>query len=275
MKELNGKEIAEFVKARQLKQVRGLRQANHIQPKLAIMKTVDNPVIDTYVRLKQRYGQDILVETEIFTVQQAEASDALENLNNDAAIHGIIIQLPLADPVQTDELVARIAPQKDVDGMLGAQSRYDPATAVAINWLLAAYNVDLATKQLAIVGQGRLVGEPLARLWQQSGYNVTVFDKDDGKDLAQLVAYDVVVSATGQPGLITSDMLQPGAVAVDAGTTAQGSHIVGDFAASVRERQDILMTPLKGGVGPLTVAALFDNVIRAARTSGSPMSADA
>jgi methylenetetrahydrofolate dehydrogenase (NADP+)/methenyltetrahydrofolate cyclohydrolase len=94
---------------------------------------------------------------------------------------------------------------------------------------------------------------------------VTVFDKDDGKSLDELVNYDVVVSATGVPGIIKSTMLKREAAAVDAGTASQGKHIVGDFDDSVRKREDLTITPLKGGVGPLTVAALFDNVLRAAR----------
>lgn len=265
MRVLNGQEIAEFVKSRQLRQARGLIQAEGIKPKLAIIKTADNPVIDTYVRLKQSYGQDIMVETEIFTVNQADIFDAIDNLNVDNQVQGIIVQLPLEDPQQTDEVVARIASHKDVDGMQGQLSSYDPATAIAINWLLAAYNVDLTRKNLAIVGHGRLVGEPLARMWRNSGYKVTVFDKDDGKSLDELVNYDVVVSATGVPGIIKSTMLKREAAAVDAGTASQGKHIVGDFDDSVRKREDLTITPLKGGVGPLTVAALFDNVLRAAR----------
>lgn len=267
MRTLNGKEISEFVKSRQLRQVRGLIQAEDIKPKLAIVKTGDNsnPVIDTYVRLKQSYGEDILVTAEIFTVNQEDILSAIDNLNADEDVHGIIVQLPLADEAQTDEVVARIDTTKDVDGMTGGASSYDPATAVAVNWLLAAYNIDLPKKKIAIVGYGRLVGEPLTRMWLDSGYDVTVFDKDDGKSLDELINFDVVVSATGQPGIIKSEMLKQGAVGVDAGTASQGSHIVGDFDSSVRERDDLTITPVKGGVGPLTVAALFDNVIISAR----------
>lgn len=267
MKLLDGKEIAEFIKARQIRQVRALRQAEHIIPKLAIVKTVDTPVIDMYVRLKKRYGEDILVETEIFTVTMDDVNDALDNLNNDDEICGIIVQLPLADETQTADVVGRIAAKKDIDGMTGKSDTLDPATAMAINWLLAAYNVDLKGKKLAIVGRGRLVGEPLEHMWRHSGLDVTTFEKDDGKNLSELIDYDVIVTATGVAGLITSDMVKTNAVVVDAGTASEGGVIVGDVAADVRERKDITITPVKGGVGPLTVAALFDNVIRAARAN--------
>jgi len=266
MKILNGKEIAEFIKARQLRQVRALRQASHVAPKLAIVKTTDNPVIDMYIRLKKHYGEDVLVDVEVFTVSHADLIDTIDNLNNDSEIHGIIVQLPLADESQTDEIVGRIAPEKDVDGMSGKSDSLEPATAVAINWLLAAYNVDLKDKKIALVGRGRLVGAPLEKMWRSSHLDIEVFEEGDGKNLeTELVNYDIIVTATGVPGLITDQMIRHGAVVVDAGTASEGGAIVGDVAAEVRERQDLTITPIKGGVGPLTVAALFDNIITAAQ----------
>jgi methylenetetrahydrofolate dehydrogenase (NADP+) / methenyltetrahydrofolate cyclohydrolase len=270
MKLLNGKEIAEFIKARQLRQVRALRQANHIIPKLAIVNTTDNPVIETYMRLKKQYGDDVLVDVEIFNVEQSTILEVIDTLNNNSEVYGIIIQLPLADDSQTDEVVARIAPEKDVDGMSGRSNELDPATAMAINWLLASYNVDLRGKKIAIVGRGRLVGAPLEKMWRNSGLDIEVFEKGDGKNLeTELINYDVIVTATGVPGLITDKMVKHDAVVVDAGTASEGGVIVGDVAAEVRERQDITITPIKGGVGPLTVAALFDNVITAAQKAVS------
>lgn len=268
MKLLDGKEIAEFIKARQLRQVRALRQADHVAPKLAIVNTTDNPVIDTYVRLKKRYGDDVLIDVEVFNIEQSAIMETIDNLNDNSEVHGIIVQLPLADDSQTDAVVARIAPEKDVDGMSSQSDNLDPATAMAINWLLASYNIDLRDKKIAIVGRGRLVGVPLEKMWQNSGLDIEVFEKGDGKNLeSELVQYDVIVTATGVPGLITNAMIKHGAVVVDAGTASEGGGIVGDVAADVRERQDITITPVKGGVGPLTVAALFDNVITAARST--------
>lgn len=191
-------------------------------------------------------------------------SQVLDNLNNDAAVHGIIVQLPLDDPSQTDEILARIAPEKDVDG-LGGSAQFDSATAIAINWLLAGYSVDLQGKKIAIVGAGRLVGAPLARMWTRSGFNVTVLDRKTEDISKVLKQSDVVITATGQPHLITSTMLKLGAVVVDAGTASENGAIVGDLDPAVRQRDDLILTPEKGGVGPLTVAALFDNVITAAQ----------
>ena len=263
MRELNGRELADFVKERQAKQVRALRQAHHVYPKLAIVQTIDNPVIDSYVRLKQAYGADILIDVEIYKIDQEQLPGVVERLNGDSSVHGIIIQLPLADESATQASVDLVAPAKDVDG-LGANATLDPATPLAIIWLLAGYNVDLRGKQIAIVGNGRLVGAPLARLWQASGYDVTVFDENSQDMQAQLPDFDIVVTATGVPGLITPANIKQKAVVVDAGTAAEHGKIVGDLAPDLRQRDDLTITPEKGGVGPLTVAALFDNVIRAA-----------
>ncbi|MBC7869133.1 bifunctional 5,10-methylenetetrahydrofolate dehydrogenase/5,10-methenyltetrahydrofolate cyclohydrolase [Candidatus Saccharibacteria bacterium] len=264
MKILDGAELAGFIKERQLKQVRALRQSWRVIPRLAIIQTTDIAVIDVYIRLKQVYGADILVEVDVHKIEQVDLMAQIETLNKDDSVHGIIIQLPLTDSSQTDAAVSAVAPEKDVDG-LGQGAVFTPATAMAIDWLLAGYNVALEGKVIAIVGNGRLVGEPLARLWLGAGLNVTVYD-DTTLDLtSSLCESQVIVTATGVPGLIKRDMVQTGAVVVDAGTASEHGKIVGDVGADVRELDDITITPLKGGVGPLTVAALFDNVIQAAR----------
>lgn len=262
---LNGQELVDYIKERQAKQVRALRQADRVFPKLSIVQTVDSPVIDTYVRMKRAYGDDILVEVDVNKIAQTDLLATIERLNNDPTVHGVIVQLPLQDVTDTQQAVDAVKGEKDVDG-LGANAALDPATPMAINWLAAGYAIDLRAKAIAIVGNGRLVGAPLAHMWRQSGYTVTVFDEDHG-DLATLVDYDVIVTATGVPGLIVDSMVKHEAIIIDAGTASEHGKIVGDVAESVRLRDDISITPIRGGVGPLTVAALFDNVITAARAT--------
>ncbi len=265
MKILDGSELAGYIKERQLKQVRALRQSWRVIPRLAIIRTGDNPVIDTYIRLKKAYGKDITVEVDVYQPTSDKLLDQIATLNCDENVHGIIIQLPLEDIEMTESAVNGVAPEKDVDG-LGEKPKFTPATAMAIDWLLAGYNVELKNKKIAIIGKGRLVGAPLAELWQSSGFDVTVYGKQTTDELrASINNADVIVTATGVPSLITSDMIRQKAVVVDAGTAAEHGKIVGDLAADVRDRQDLTITPIKGGVGPLTVTALFDNVIRSAR----------
>ena len=260
MRELNGSELAGFIKERQAKQVRALRQAWHINPRLAIVTDVENSVIETYMRLKQRYGADILIDVEIHRVPAGGALEVIQELNNQDDVQGIILQLPISNPEQTEELLESIREDKDVDG-LRKRAIFQAATPTAISWLLAGYGVDLRNKKVAIVGRGRLVGAPLEKMWLKSGVDVTVFEKGD--DLSQLINYDIIVSATGVPGLIKSRMIKPKSVVIDAGTASENGKIVGDVSEEVRQRDDVIITPKKGGVGPLTVSALFDNVITA------------
>ncbi len=265
-KYLNGEELAGYIKERQAKQVRGLRQAERVLPKLAIIRsTSSSAVIDTYVRMKRRYAEDILIETVVETLDEADMPAMIQRLNEDETVHGIIVQLPLGDLALTDDIVNLIAPKKDVDG-LGVNAAFTSATAEAIDWLLAGYGIELAGKKITIVGHGRLVGAPLLKLWQGSGYDVTVLDDKSGDIAPTIKTSEVIVSATGVPRLIRGDMVSIGAVLVDAGTASESGVIVGDIDPELYEtRDDVKITPQKGGVGPLTIAALFDHVIIAAR----------
>jgi methylenetetrahydrofolate dehydrogenase (NADP+)/methenyltetrahydrofolate cyclohydrolase len=225
--------------------------------------------------MKQRYGADILIETDVHRVKQSEAKQLIERLNADDSVHGIIVQLPLEDPSETDAIVDLVAPEKDVDA-LGKNALLDPATPLAIMWLLAGYNVDLQGKKIVLVGRGKLVGAPLERMLQASEHDVEVVDSKTADMKSVVRAADVIVTATGRPGLVTSDMIKENAVVVDAGVAGEQDKTVGDLADDVYERDDITLTPRKGGVGPLTICALFDNVIRAARSQGgaSPSASD-
>lgn len=264
MKLLNGLELASYIKQRQAHEVRALRQAWQVQPKLAIIVTIDHPVINVYMRMKKKYGADILIDVDVHQVAQADASATVERLNADPSVHGIIIQLPLEQPEETDKLVNMVAPQKDVDA-LGQHALFDPATPMAILWLLAGYNVDFAGKQVLLIGRGKLVGAPLEKMLQASGVNVAVADRSTADLRAATLNADIIITATGSPAILYPDMLKPGAVVVDAGVAGEEGKTVGDVAPSVYDLDNITITPPKGGVGPLTVCALFENVIRSAR----------
>ena len=268
MKSLNGRELADFIKERQMHEVRALRQAHGVAPKLAIIRTNPDPVVDSYMKLKQDYGEDILIDVEVHTIEQSEALKRITELNADPTVHGIIVQIPLPDSSQTNEILNAVATTKDVDG-LAENTTFDPATPMAINWLLAGYNIELlAGKHVVIVGHGRLVGKPLARIWQSSGVDVTVADKSIANLADTTRQADVLVCATGVAGLIKKDMVKSDVVIVDAGVATDSNGLVGDVAPEVRELPDITITPEKGGVGPLTVCALFENVIRSAQNQG-------
>jgi methylenetetrahydrofolate dehydrogenase (NADP+) / methenyltetrahydrofolate cyclohydrolase len=265
MRLLNGKDLADYIKERQAKQVRTLSQQYGIVPKLAIVVTIDHPVTNVYMRMKARYGADIEAEVDVHRVSQPDVSELLNKLSRDDSVHAIIVQLPLEDPSKTEEIVNLVAPEKDVDG-LGRNPHFEPATAMAILWLLAGYNIDLAGKNVLLVGRGKLVGAPLEKLLLASGITPNVADKETLDLKAETLQADVIVTATGVHGVIKPDMLKQGAVVVDAGVASEGGKTVGDVAPEVyTERDDLTLTPVKGGVGPLTVCALFENVLKAAQ----------
>ncbi|MEK7472181.1 MAG: bifunctional 5,10-methylenetetrahydrofolate dehydrogenase/5,10-methenyltetrahydrofolate cyclohydrolase [Patescibacteria group bacterium] len=260
MKELNGKDIVDFIKMRQLHVSRSLRQASHATPKLVIIRTNPDPVVDTYLKLKKSYGEDLEAEVEVVELAQKDAIATINKLNKDKSVFGIIVQLPLADKKDTLEILAAVDPAKDVDG-LTPNSKFTPPTVTAIDWLLAGHNVNLLGKKIVIVGKGRLVGAPLEKHWKTAELDVSSVD-DTVKDLgAELKTADVIVSAVGQPGLIRSSMVKKDAILVDAGVSAGKNGLLGDVDDEVRKRSDVRITPKVGGVGPLTIAALFENLL--------------
>ena len=272
MRFLNGAELRDFIKERQAKQVRALRQSWRVFPKLVIFYSSKSPVTETYMRLKEKYGEDILIEVERQKVDVELMKEEIRKANLDESVHGIIVQLPLENESgeklsknETEAILSEISKEKDVDGLNGGD--FVPATAQAINWLLAGYNISLEGKKVAVVGQGRLVGAPLSKMFEKSGVMVSKFDEFNNEKMVKtLKDFDVVITAVGKPGLITSEMLKSKAVVVDAGTASEGGEIKGDVSDEVRKnRKDLTITPIKGGVGPLTVASLIDNVIVAAR----------
>ncbi|MBQ1528368.1 bifunctional 5,10-methylenetetrahydrofolate dehydrogenase/5,10-methenyltetrahydrofolate cyclohydrolase, partial [Candidatus Saccharibacteria bacterium] len=175
MKILNGKELAGFIKERQAREVRAMKK----KPTLLIIRDSDNPVIIKYVNLKKKYGDDIGINViDYYAKNTDEIRRKILEANNDQTISGTILQLPILEKGKTDELTDLIASEKDVDG-LSNHSNFDSATATAINWLLAGYDIDLEHSKIALVGRGKLVGAPLYRMFLNSGYNVAIFHHGD------------------------------------------------------------------------------------------------
>lgn len=263
-RQLNGAELVSFIEERQAKQVRNLKQEHHILPRLVVlMRDNASRVSEVYVAMKQRYAEDIGITLDIVRVAESSLKEQIHELNNDSNVHGIIVQLPLEDASQTQAICDEIDSKKDVDG-LGKGAAYTSATAEAIDWLLAGYNVELSGKKVTIIGNGKLVGQPLSALWEAQGRDVTVVDIDTADSHDIIRASDIIVTATGVPRLLKSEDVKAGAAVVDAGTATEGGVVVGDADDALRERTDVSITPVKGGVGPLTVAVLFDHVIQAA-----------
>ncbi len=258
---ISGKEIADQKEIDQVERVKHLK-GRGIIPKLVIIQTMDSTVIDLYIRVKKRYAEKIGVLVEHLQVSTENGlKDTLAIANPDTNIHGIIIQLPLDQNLDQDKTLNLIAKDKDVDG-LSFDSIYTPPTAQAVLWLMERYVDDFATKKIALVGKGRLVGGPLLSLFRSKNIYPQVFIKGD--DLSKLVDYNVIISATGVPNLILDTYIKPGSFLFDAGTAEENGSIRGDASDDLYKRNDIHITPTKGGVGILTVRALFENVIQVA-----------
>lgn len=278
MKLLNGAELAGFIKQRHAGQVRALR-SRKIFPRLAIVQLKDDPVINTYVRLKREYGSDIGVDVDIHTPTMEEAPKLLDLLSNSKDVHGIIVQLPLPDPSKMDEIVNMVPPWKDVDALRDpsapwppqnqkpGESWFEPATPMAILWLLAGYNINLIGRKVLLIGRGKLVGEPLEKILKASDVKVSVATKDTSNLESLAKEADIIIAAANEPGVLHSGMIKEGAVVVDAGVAGEEGRTVGNLTDDVYERDDLTVTPQKGGVGPLTVCALFENVLRAAQSN--------
>lgn len=202
MKLLNGEELAEYIMERQIREVRALRQAWHVQPKLALVTAQDGSA-DVYVNACKEYGAEILIDVDEYRVGADEASAKIAELNTDRGVHGIVQR-----PQQTaDEII----PAKDVNAQ-GAGALFDPALPMAVFWLLAGYNVDLHQgKQVVLLGTHR----PMERMLKDSEVAVTVIDPSAEGAKQQLLDADIIISLT-DPSTVTADMVKPEAVVVDA-----------------------------------------------------------
>ena len=235
MKLLSGKDLAGFIQERHSGIVRSLSRP----PRLAIVRLGHDEATKRYVGVKMRYGKSIGIAVQDYLEAEDTIVERVKQLSGDDAVTGVIIQ--------------------DVDGLTDG-SPFDPATPKAILWLLAGYNLALAGK-IVIVGQGRLVGRPLADILEDSGNEVVRCDETTSDVAAKVRDADIIISACGQADIITRSMVKPGAVVVDVGAPQP------EVCADVATVTDVKLTPNPGGVGPMTVAALFDNLIIAAQIS--------
>lgn len=260
---ISGRELADIKEVVHRVRVQSLRKKG-IVPRLAIVQTIASPVIDMYVRVKKTYAEKIGILVDHYVLQPYDTEKLIEELNKDNLVHGIIIQLPLHDELKQEKTLNQVLITKDVDG-LAFGSSFVPPTVQSIMWLLDAYVPQIELKKIALVGKGRLVGAPLEKELLKVDISPRVFVKND--NLASLFEYDVVISATGVPGLITNNYINNQAYVLDAGTAEENGSIHGDVADELYLRDGIHITPTKGGVGILTVRALFENILRAAEES--------
>lgn len=250
-------------------------------PTLAIVHVGDNPASATYVNHKIKAAKKFGVTTQHVPlptgVAQPELEEHIKTLNADNVVHGIIVQMPLPEHIDTLCMLNTVAAHKDVDGLsdininaLNAptENTIIPATPLGVLRLLDWLHIKTSGKHVAMVGQSRLVGAPLTTLLASRGAKVSAISSTTPHSDGMIVNADIVISATGVPGRINAENIKDGAALIDVGitrtTTAKGKvKLVGDVAEDVKGIASLL-TAVPGGVGPLTVASLFTNIIDAA-----------
>ena len=243
---------------------------------LATVLVGDDPASEVYIRLKHKAadaaGIEAIDHRLPVTIAEDELVELVEELNEDDSVDGILVQTPLPDQIDEARVMRAIDPMKDVDGLhpfnagqlyLGRQTLV-PATPLGVMQLLTEYRISIAAARAVVVGRSPLVGKPMAMLLLQANATVTICHSRT-EDLARhTLGADLLVAAVGLPGVITSDMVKQGVAVVDVGITRTESGLVGDVDPNVAEVAAFL-TPVPGGVGPMTIAALLANAVRAAR----------
>ncbi len=272
---LDGKQVAQRAIADLAPRVQALRSRG-IHPKLTVVRVGDDPASKVYIRAKIRACEQAGVlgdELELpASTAQSAVLDCLDRLNADSAVHGVLVQLPLPRGMDQHAIAAHIAPAKDVDGLhvcnLGRLVQGDtelpPCTPAGVLRLLDAYSIPLRGRHAVIVGRSEIVGKPMALLLIQRDATVTVCNSKT-PDLGSFTrSADVLVVAVGRAGLVRGDMVKPGASVIDVGVNRlPDGKLAGDVDALVKQHAAYL-TPVPGGVGPMTVAMLIENTVKAA-----------
>ena len=273
---IDGRAVAADVRERVTGEVRELRQAG-VEPGLATVLVGDDPASHVYVRMKRKACEEVGIasihhELPAYT-PQPELAALLERLNADPAVSGILLQLPLPAPIDADEMTATIVPEKDVDGLtpLSAgllthgQESLVPCTPAGVMELLGHAGVELEGARAVVIGRSQLVGKPLAQLLLAANATVTQCHSRTRDLGAACREADVVVAAVGRPGTVTGEMVRDGAVVVDVGMNRTDDGLVGDVDFEAVRARASAITPVPGGVGPMTIAMLLVNTVRAAR----------
>ena len=273
---LDGKAVAAEIRA-ELKVRAGALRADGVVPCLAVLLAGDDPASKIYVRNKKRACAEIGIESRelLFPadVTEAELIEQIRALNADPSVDAMLVQLPLPKHIDEARVLAEIAPEKDADGfhvvnagrLFTGQESVLPCTPAGCMELLKRAGVEFAGKHAVVVGRSNIVGKPMAMLLLNQHCTVTVCHSRT-KDLARFTRdADILVAAVGRPGMITGDMVKPGAAVIDVGINRlDNGKLMGDVDFATAEPVAGAITPVPGGVGPMTIAMLMQNAILAA-----------
>ena len=277
---IDGKELAKRIRENLKKECEELKKEGII-PKFAVILVGDNPASKVYVRNKSKASEEtgIIFEEHLLdaNIEQKQLIDLIEKLNHQKDIHGILLQSPLPNHLDINEAFRTIAPEKDVDGFHPAnvgklvlgQDTFVSCTPYGIMKMLEEYKIDLKRKNVVIIGRSNIVGKPLYQCCLNKNATVTTCHSKTKDITAYTKKADVIMVAIGKPKFLTKDMVKEGAVIIDVGINrTEGKKIIGDVDFEEVEKIASYITPVPGGVGPMTIAMLMNNVIKAARQQG-------
>ncbi|MGL6072689.1 MAG: bifunctional 5,10-methylenetetrahydrofolate dehydrogenase/5,10-methenyltetrahydrofolate cyclohydrolase [Fimbriiglobus sp.] len=282
---LDGKALAATLRQEIAANVKKHIQAGHTQPGLAVILVGDNEASQAYVRNKRKACADVGIHSRLdhlpATTSEADLLKLIADLNADSTIHGILVQLPLPPQIREEAVVHAVGGLKDVDAfhpenvglLMVGQPRYYPCTPHGCIQLLRRNGIETAGREVVIVGRSNIVGKPLAVMMMQKPSTLNPASCDATVTIAHtrtanLVEVcrraDILIAAVGKAGIITQEMVRPGAVVLDVGTNSVNGKLVGDVATNVAEVASA-MSPVPGGIGPMTIAMLLENTLQAAK----------
>ena len=272
---LNGREIAKEYRAGLAEEVEKLKNKG-ITPNLTVVIVGNDGASLSYVRSKNKAAEKIGMTSDIVHLDEdtseEEVLSTIDRLNNDDAVNGILVQVPLPKQVSEEKVLEAIAPHKDVDGfhpvnigrLYTGQRTFVPCTPLGIMELLK-HTGSLEGKDVAVIGRSHIVGQPVAKLLTNENATVTLMHSRTKDMTARLKDYDVIVSAVGAPGLVTGEHLKEGAIVIDVGNTVVDEKLVGDVDSDSAKEIASYITPVPGGVGPLTITMVLNNTLLAAK----------
>lgn len=276
---LDGKLLAQQIRRELADEVAEFHRETHVTPTLAAVLVGDDPASEVYVRNKRRDCEEVgiasVLEKLPTTTTEAELLAVIDQLNKDSQIHGILVQLPLPKQISTEAVLAAVSPTKDVDAfhpenvgrLVQGRPLFLPCTPNGVAELLKRNNIAVAGKHVVVVGRSDIVGKPLSIMLMQKGADATVtICHSRTQDLPSITRLaDILVVAIGKPNFITAEMVRPGATVIDVGINRVDSGLVGDVEYLGVCEVAGAITPVPGGVGPLTRVMLLVNTLTAAR----------
>ncbi|OBZ34118.1 bifunctional 5,10-methylenetetrahydrofolate dehydrogenase/5,10-methenyltetrahydrofolate cyclohydrolase [Megasphaera sp. DISK 18] len=273
MQLLKGKDVAAFHSHRMAQQIQAVREKMGIDPELAIVVVGDDAPSAMYAASMQRTARSVGLKASIYReaadISEADLLALIDRLNEDPMVFGILLMMPLPKSIDSQCIINRIDPSKDVDGLTDAnianlytgRAGFVPCTPQAVMAILDYYHISLSGKEVVIVGRSNVVGKPLSQLCLQQNATVTVCHSRTNDLKAVCQRADVVIAAAGKAGLVTGDMIKPGAVVIDVGINRVDGKTVGDVAFDDAALRAGAITPVPGGVGAVTTMMILENVV--------------